>query len=510
MRAGLERVKQNSVLVWGLPILLALYLLALHSFLLFHVFVELFSIIVGFTIFTIAFNTRKFSDNRFFLYLGVSYASVSFLDLIHTLSYKGMGIFIGITTNLPTQLWIAARYLEALSILVIFLFSFHRFEKPPLRYEFEVVAAIYVGLTTLILSLIFSGHFPTAHVEGQGLTFFKILSEFIIIAIILVTITLLYHSKEKMERSMYLLLQGALFTTIGAELAFTIYVGVFDLSNVVGHFFKLISFFLVYRALVQTSLEKPYKTLFVGLDNQRKELECQREKLVSSNKELEQYTYVVSHDLKAPLRGIITMLDWLQLDHLDQLNNEGKELINLISSRAMSLSHLIDDILTFSKVGKGREFDRVNVKTFVQHIVSNVSVPQEIDVIVEIGDGIILEINETEAFQMINNLLTNAIKFNDKEKGIVTIRGMQQDGELMLTVEDNGSGIEEKYFDKIFQMFQTLEKREDSTGVGLAIVKKVVESYNGNISVESKKGVWTRFIITLPCVETNPSESAKL
>ncbi len=175
------------------------------------------------------------------------------------LAYKGMGVFQGFDANLPTQLWIAARYMEGLSFLIA-PFFFRR------RLNQNLVFAIYVAATFFLLNSIFYWNiFPDCFIEGSGLTPFKKISEYIIILIFAVSVVMLLRYRREFEREVLRLLAASIFLAILAELSFTFHISVYGLSNMIGHFFTLISFYLIYRAIVITGLTRPFDLLFKNL-----------------------------------------------------------------------------------------------------------------------------------------------------------------------------------------------------------------------------------------------------
>ncbi|MFX0034642.1 MAG: MASE3 domain-containing protein [Candidatus Hermodarchaeota archaeon] len=248
---------KSSIIVFTL-ILFFIYLTNFYSFLLFHTIAELFSVVIAFGIFVIGWNTRKNIESSIFLVLGVSLLYIGSIDLIHTLAYRGMNIIEGYNANLPTQLWIAARYLQAGSFLMAFLLMHKKVNPNHLLIGYTVV-------TTLLLILIFARVFPVCYIEGIGLTEFKIISEYIIIGILAVSIIILYKNRKGLNLTTFHLKMFSILSTIVAELAFTFYVGVYDLSNLIGHLFKITSFYLIYLAIVQKGLEDPLNTLFTRL-----------------------------------------------------------------------------------------------------------------------------------------------------------------------------------------------------------------------------------------------------
>ena len=248
--------KAFSYFFFGLLILAGLHVSSLYNYLLFHNLAEIFSIVIAFGIFTIAWNSRPFLDNNYLLFIGIAYLFVGGLDLLHAFSYKGMVIFGGLGSNLPTQLWIAARYMESLSLLIAPLF-FHR------RLKTNLVFLGYSAAVALILlSIFFWRVFPVCFVEGAGLTPFKKVSEYIISLILLGSIGFLLKNRKEFDRKVLQWVIWSIIVTIASELAFTFYVDVYGLSNLIGHYFKILSFYLIYKAIIETGLTKPYNLLF--------------------------------------------------------------------------------------------------------------------------------------------------------------------------------------------------------------------------------------------------------
>ena len=255
-------------------LLAGLYFASLYNFLLFHSLAEIFSIVVSCAVFMVVWNARGLIDNNYLMVVGISFLFVGGIDAMHTLAYKGMGVFPGQGANQATQLWIAARFLQAFSFLTApFLFG--------RRIRFGWVCAGYAAATALLLASVFVWkNFPTCFEEGVGLTGFKKASEYIISGIFLVSGGLLVTRRDKFEKDVLQLLTLSIALMIAAELAFTFYVSVYGLSNLVGHFFKILSFLLVYRAIVETGFSKPYGLIF-------REMKKNEEALLRSQEELE-------------------------------------------------------------------------------------------------------------------------------------------------------------------------------------------------------------------------------
>lgn len=222
--------------------------------------------------------------------------------------------------------------------------------------------------------------------------------------------------------------------------------------------------------------------------------------LENANRDLKDFAYIVSHDLKAPLRGISTVAGWLTSDYADKFDDEGHELLELLSGRVKRMEMLINGVLEYSRIG------RISEKT--TDIDLNTLLPEIIDLVVPKGTFDVkiatplptIKGEPTRVMQVFQNLLSNAVKFMDKPAGRIRVDCEDAGSFWQFRVSDNGPGIEERHFARIFQIFQTLTPRDEheSTGVGLTIAKRIVELYGGKIWVESKRGEGTTFHFTLP------------
>ena len=243
----------------GALVLFGLYLTSRQSYLLFHSLAEIFSVVVAFGIFVLTWNSRRFIDNNYILFLGISYLFTGTIDLVHTLAYNGMGVFPGYGSNPATQLWVAARYLQGVSFFVAPLLIGRKLRAP-------YVFLGYIVVTSLLFMSIFYWHnFPVSYVDGVGLTQFKKISEYVISFIFLASILLLYRKRREFDTSVFRFLVASIAVTIFSELAFTLYTGPDTLPNMVGHLLKIVSVYLMYRAIIWTGLAKPYSLVFRNL-----------------------------------------------------------------------------------------------------------------------------------------------------------------------------------------------------------------------------------------------------
>ncbi len=223
-------------------------------------------------------------------------------------------------------------------------------------------------------------------------------------------------------------------------------------------------------------------------------------KVAQINEELTHFAYVVSHDLKAPLRGIKLITEWLCTDYADKLGDDAKEQFDLLQSRVGRMHNLIDGILQYSRVGRIlQEKDKVDLSQLLPVLIDGIAPPEHVRILVEPGLPVI-ECEKVRISQVFQNLLSNAVKYMDKPAGEIRVRCVEDGDFWQFSVSDNGPGIEPKYFERIFLLFQTLAPRDEyeSTGIGLALVKKIVEQYGGRVWVESQVGQGSTFLFTFP------------
>ncbi len=238
---------------------LLLFPVSLYNYLLFHTIAEFFSIIIAFAIFIFSLNTRSFADNRYLLFLGIGFFFVGIIDFAHTLFYQGMNIVPGYGPNIPTQLWIGARFFEAISFVLAPVFFTRK-----LRYRL-VLSLYLLGALILFSSIFVWPVFPDCYIDGIGLTSFKIAAEYAIVVMLAVAWIVLYARRRQLERYVYLLISISLVLTVFSEICFTLYVSTYGISNTAGHLLKILSYYLVYRAVIVSTLHFPYENLFSRL-----------------------------------------------------------------------------------------------------------------------------------------------------------------------------------------------------------------------------------------------------
>ena len=309
--------QQNSRLILYytgavLIVFTGLYLSSRFNYLLFHSLAEIFSISIAWAVFMISWNARKQIQNSFLVYLGISFLFIGILDLFHTLSYKGMNIFNDYDFY-GVQLWIGTRYLH--SITFLFIFSCIGWGK---KIPNGLFISVYAVVSGLILAFVFYWQiFPICFIEGQGLTPFKKISEYIISVILGLSLLALYLNKEKLDHYIYNLLAWSIVLTILSELAFTFYISHYGISNLVGHYLKIGAFYLIYKAVIETGLARPYLLLFRDLEQSRMNLEDRNRQLqreVEERTKAEENAISSQHMLSLVLDAIPVGVFWKDTD----------------------------------------------------------------------------------------------------------------------------------------------------------------------------------------------------
>jgi PAS domain S-box-containing protein len=676
MEGQFVRQRRLAAVLAGLLILTALYVVSRHSYLLFHSLAELFSIVVACSVFVIAWNARHYLDNAYLLFIGIAFVFVGTVDTLHTLAYRGMGVFTGTAADLATQLWIAARYMQSIALLIA----------PTLlggRIKPGRVFAGFSAVTALLLLAIFQWKiFPVCFEPGVRLTPFKKASEYIISLILAASIALLLQKRRYFDRGVLRLLVGSIGAAILSELAFTFYIGVYDFSNLVGHFFKIISFTLTYKAIIETGLVKPFNLLFRDLklseealreaneqlegkvrertaelsaanaalaseiaerrqaeaalrrselkyrelvehansmilrvdargrilffnefaqnffgfredeiigaqamgtivpetessgrdlaalvrniladperhpsdehENTRKngervwvawtykaildtdgrvaEIMCignditarrrVEEELERSNRELQEFAFIASHDLHEPLRKVMAFGDRLNSRYGDRLGEDGRDYLQRMRKAAFRMQTLIESLLSYSRVTtKAETYSAVDLNVLMKEILGDLETSiADNGVRIEVERLPVVDADSNQMRQLFQNLIANALKYHGTEAPFVRILGRKADPitgrtgsgiseGYQILVEDNGIGFDEKYLDRIFTPFQRLHGRDayEGTGMGLAICRKIMDRHGGSLTARSTPGKGSTFIVTLPSRSVLPS-----
>ncbi len=253
--------------------------------------------------------------------------------------------------------------------------------------------------------------------------------------------------------------------------------------------------------------------LHADLELNKKELrkavenEFRLKSLEEKNKQLEQFNYVASHDLQEPLRTITNFSQLLKKDYGDNLDDIGNKYLDFVVQSSERMSELILGLLNFSRLGNGSVLELVNFQNLTQNIQADLQASiAEKNATIQIQKLPNLWGYKLELRQLIQNLISNALKFNKEDKDVlIEISCRKIDGEHIFRIRDNGIGIPKKHQDKIFILFQKLHHKSvfEGTGIGLANCQKIVELHKGNIWVESVVGEGSSFFFSIPNLKNN-------
>ena len=473
-------------------------LLSSYNYLIFHAITELFSITIACMIFVITWNARNEIDNRFLLIFGSSSLFIGFLDLIHTLAYKGMGVFLEYDANLPTQLWIAARYLQAFSILFASLIT-----KKKINIYFLVSS--YLLTTTIVTISIFGGMFPDSFIEGHGLTPFKIISEYIIIVMLAFSLILLYLKRLNFNRKIFQLITFSIIITIFSEFSFTLYQqDVFGFFNLIGHIFKIIAFYLIYKAIIQEGLKDPINLLF-------RKIKTSEENYREAYNKVNFYKDLFTHDISNIFQNLISSFELSnKLGKDKSKSDQSNKIKEIINGQLMRGKELIENIRKLSRIedseipARPTDLSKM-LKTSIEFIQKSFS-EREVNVRIDSFNGHI-QVNANELLiDVFENILINAINYNLNEVIDINVKlsRFKEEGTNYIKMEfiDNGIGIEDSRKQLIFERGYKKEKGSKGMGLGLSLIVEILRSYNGKIWVEDRikgdhaKG--SKFILVIP------------
>lgn len=446
-------------------------------------------------VFLFAWNTRNYAGLPFLIFLGITYFYTGSLDLLHTLSYKGMQIFTGYDYY-ANQLWIAARFMESVSLFVCgYLVRGER------RYSYPAIHAIYMTATLVFITTIFIWRiFPECFIDGVGQTPFKIVSEYVIIGILVITLWFMIRNREKLPLRIFRLLTISIILTIFGELAFTFYIDNYGFSNLVGHYLKIGSFYLIYKAIIETGLKRPFDVVFKRLVDRERELQV-------ANATKDKFFSIIAHDLRNPIGGIHKLSNMLcqELSTFSTADLE-RSLTGIRDSSARTYA-LLEDLLQWAQSQTGRlewKPRNVDLGEILETTVPPIQIlaeEKELQIIDQTSRESIIYADPMMLSTILRNLLSNAVKFTPSE-GRITISSAQSgDGMIRLSVTDTGVGIPAQDQVKLFKIDNHISTEgtagESGTGLGLILCKELVERNQGSIGFETGD-LGTTFWFTVP------------
>ncbi len=466
-----------------------LYLSSLPNYLLFHSMAELFSIVIAGSVFIIAWNSRRYQQNKYLTYLGIAYLFIALLDLLHTLSYKGMAVFTDYSYY-ANQVWIATRYIESATLFAIFMLTSRR--ETPERYG--LVFIVYSVITTAaILSIFVYKVFPVCFIEEEGQTLFKQVSEFVIIGILAAATVTLCKRKHQFELKVFRWLIWSIVLTIASELFFTFYISNYGISNFFGHIFKIGSFYLVYKAIIETGIERPMDLIF--------------NRLKTANREKDRFFSIIGHDLKNPFGGIKSMSELLLAEWNELEDDEKLDYVEEIRKSSTLSLNLLNNLLQWARIQtRGLKPDPTTFQ-LAQAVDENIELfkptakNKQIEVTSEIPEELTVTADKNMVDLLLRNLLSNGIKFTQPH-GSITISAEERNDTVQIAVADTGAGMTDEEIEAAFSIGAVKTKKgtanEEGSGLGLILCKEFVESNGGEIWIESSPSKGSTFFFTLP------------
>ena len=579
-----------------------------HNYLLFHSTVELFSIFVAFGIFVIAWNSHKLIDNNYILILGIAYLFIGILDLLHTFSYKGLGIFPSYGANLPTQLWIASRYIESVTLFIAPFFIGRSLRIPLLYCVYGSVTFVFIG-TIFVWDI-----FPACYIDGFGLTPFKRYSEYLISIFLVAAIISLLKKKEAFEPYIVKLIIASLVFSIISELAFTFYISVYGFSNLIGHLFKLLSVYFIYLALIKTGLQKPYNLLYINLKHSERRFRllaetspigiclsdedqnCQyvnntwikmtgikvgeaigmpceqgvhpddrehllasfqnisttdakksieyrfltpdgqitwvygfmaamknetgeilgymrtvtditdrkraEEELHSLSEKIKKFSYSITHDLKNPVSVINWIANSLNQRYRHLLDDRGKEFCDIIISSSKQLFTLIEKINTYVATGENQlhleNFRLIEILSSLEDEFKPRLTEKQVKFSIYSGPKEI-KADKLAIMRALRNLVENTCNYGGNKLTEIKIEYRDDKNHHLLSVSDDGTGIDSKNDKDIFKEFirSPTSAGTQGSGLGLAIVQEVASRHGGKAWHENNDNKWTTFYLSI-------------
>ncbi|MCX7746987.1 MAG: ATP-binding protein [Clostridia bacterium] len=280
--SGMVHLRMAAALI---SIMLGGIYLSIKNYAFFHISIELFMIITSLTIFIVAVNTYEISENGFFMFLGISFCSISGFFLMHILEANNVELIKGNSYNISTQFSVIAKFIESLSLLVIWLVHPGLIKK---TISPRVVTYIYGIVSVFLLCLVYYGFFPDCLNEQKGPTLFKMVSEYIIIAVFALVLFALAKHHTNMNKRLFDYLIYSIIFKIASQIFFAIYLDNQDILSAIGHTMRFISVYFIYKAIIQTSLKRPYELLFNQLSHTNEELRQKAAQLELANIQLKE------------------------------------------------------------------------------------------------------------------------------------------------------------------------------------------------------------------------------
>jgi signal transduction histidine kinase len=433
-------------------------------------------------------------QNNYLYLIGIAYLFISIFDLLHLLAYPGMGVFPQGGTNLSTQLWVVGRFLSATSYCLAPFFFRRKYPTVP------VVLAYSTASLAFLLSIFYFQNFPTCYLSESGLTPFKKGSEYLVAGLLLVAIYLLWKVRAEFAPKVVTLLVSALGLKLISELLFSTYISVYSHTVLAAHLLRLASFYLIYLAVIETGLVKPYNILLRKLKQHEQVLLQHARDLSQRNEELDAFTHTVAHDLKNPMSTILVAA--AAIDNPNLNSNEMRSFLHGIVDTIHKMSRILDELMLLSQI---RKVDIPGELIEMEAIIAG-ACEQLADALKDSGARLTMPNSWPAAIghapwveQVWVNYISNALKYGGNPPQISLGADRLPGGMLRFWVRDNGKGIDAAEQKHLFRPFTQLSQtRAKGTGLGLSIVRRIIEKLGGTVGVDSQPGDGSCFYFTLP------------
>jgi signal transduction histidine kinase len=499
LHGGRTRAARNVVIFLGACA--ALWLTSASGYLLFHSIVEMTSVAIAVAVFMISWSSRGYAETQPFVLLGIGYLFVAILDLLHTLSYRGMSV-IPPGEDFATKLWIAARGLQAVVSLAFVLLARAR-RTPPSAAAFLLVGG---AAAIAVLSIFLWNVFPLCFVEGHGVTLFKKMAEYAISAMLVASIAFLAGGKGTISVQERWLLAGAFAMNAASELVFTLYVSAYGYQNMIGHLLKLGSFTLAYQALFSTKIRSRL-SLIDELTRSTARLQRSEADLRSANLSKDKFFSILAHDLRNPISGILSLSELLaaRFDQLDQ--RRIRKMSMLIHEGAQQSSELLECILQWARAQAGRltvtpsAIALTDLCQGIADLQRPAAGAKGVTLGVRVRPDATAWADENMVATVLRNLLSNAVKFTPRGGAVDVMT--EPDGEWeRIRVRDTGLGMSSQELRQLFridvQFSCTGTNGERGAGMGLILCRELATLNRGTIEVQSEPQKGSTFTLSLP------------
>lgn len=510
---GLVFVLMAGILVVGWLPKVFYFNLATDTYLTLHMLLMFFSVVVSITVFVVGWYDYKQTRSIRELILCLTFFMVGLIDVAHTLSYEGLpNFFTDNTLNKSTSFWVASRFIESVGICLAVVLK-------PTKKQVNSLAALF---GVFIITCLFIGSilyqvpgFLELYTPGMGQTKVKVFLDYLVMFIKGVALYHLIKMNRNYMADYYL--QAALIFGIFSEAAFTLYSAPYDTYNMLGHVYKLFEFGFIMKALFVLSVVRLYQINTV-LHNQKRRMAEINIELEKANRLKSEFLTNTNHELRTPLTAIIAFTEFLRDEETGPLTRLQRDYINEINESSQQLLIYINNLLDISKIEAGKMelrremvsvgeiFEKVYKKMLPLFRMKNQRVKLSIDENIPM-----LNVDPVKIGTVLTNLLSNAYKFAPEEGQIeIKARLDKNKNEVIITVSDNGIGVSDEDQRMIFQRFKQVNEAttlvHPGTGLGLALVKVIVQLHGGSVEVKSKLGEGSSFSFSIPLSEEEKNE----